>query len=191
MEFYLRIHSAIRAVDPLHIIFLDGNTWASDFSHFGDAHKNWENTSYSIHDYSGYGFPASHEIYVGNEQQRERLQKTYEKKREWMDERGLCVWNGEWGPVYARKQFEGEATEKINESRYHVLKDQLDIYSKVRQPLINLKLIYSRGTHPGSSELVHMALQGYRFPRHGVRLHIDALHDSPRCIPREKASPCR
>ncbi|KAJ6585147.1 glycoside hydrolase [Mycena capillaripes] len=132
IDFYSRVHSAINAIDPNHIIFFDGNTFASDFSHFGDAHKNWANTAYSIHDYSTFGFPAAPEPYVGNEQQLRRLRRSYEKKREWMDQRGLCVWNGEWGPVYARKQYEGEATEKINEARYHVLKDQLDIYNKDR-----------------------------------------------------------
>ncbi|KAJ7785567.1 glycoside hydrolase family 5 protein [Mycena olivaceomarginata] len=119
VDFYGRVHSAIRAIDPNHIIFFDGNTFASDFSHFGDAHKNWDNTAYSIHDYSLFGFPAAPEQYL-------------RKKREWMDERGLCVWNGEWGPVYARKQYDGEATEKINEVRYQVLKDQLDIYNQDR-----------------------------------------------------------
>jgi len=49
-----------------------------------------------------------------------------------MDQRDLCVWNGEWGPVYARKQYEGEATDTINASRFKVLKDQLEIYSKDR-----------------------------------------------------------
>lgn len=131
VDFYHRIHSAIRAVDPTHIIFFDGNTWAQDFSHFGDSHKNWDNTAYSIHDYSPFGFPASHEAYTGTEEQQLRMQRTYAKKREWMDERSLCVWNGEWGPVYARKQYEGEATDKINEIRFHVLKDQLGIYNKV------------------------------------------------------------
>ncbi|KAF7364900.1 Glycoside hydrolase family 5 protein [Mycena venus] len=132
VAFYHRIHSAIRAVDSSHIIFFDGNTWAQDFSHFGDSHKVWDNTAYSIHDYSPFGFPASHEPYEGTKEQQERMQRTYAKKREWMDERGLCVWNGEWGPVYARKQYEGDETEKINEIRYHVLKDQLGIYNKDR-----------------------------------------------------------
>jgi len=59
------------------------------------------------------------------------LRRGYEKKREWMDERNLCVWNGEWGPVYARRQYDGDATDHINEIRYHVLKDQLAIYKKV------------------------------------------------------------
>ena len=48
-----------------------------------------------------------------------------------MVERGLCVWNGEWGPVYAREQYDGQQTEQINESRYCLLKDQLEIYDKV------------------------------------------------------------
>jgi len=49
-----------------------------------------------------------------------------------MDERGLCVWNGEWGPVYARQEYEGKETDAINERRYQVLKDQLDIYHQDR-----------------------------------------------------------
>lgn len=131
IAFYDRVYKAIRAIDSDHAIFFDGNTFASDFSHFGDAHKNWENTGYSIHDYSSYGFPAAPEPYVGSDEQRRRLRRSYEKKREWMDQRNLCVWNGEWGPVYARKQYEGEATDTINEHRYKVLKDQLEIYNKV------------------------------------------------------------
>jgi hypothetical protein len=47
-----------------------------------------------------------------------------------MDQRGLCVWNGEWGPVYARKQYDGAATDAINERRLRVLKDQLAIYNR-------------------------------------------------------------
>ena len=133
VQFYDRIYDTIRAVDPHHAIFFDGNTFASDFSHFGDYHKKWSNTAYSIHDYSLFGFPASTETYVGSEEQQKRLRKSYEKKREWMDEHGLCVWNGEWGPVYARKEYDGEKTDEINEVRYRVLKDQLGIYNKVTQ----------------------------------------------------------
>ena len=132
IAFYDRVHKAIRAIDADHVIFFDGNTFASDFSHFGDAHKSWDNTAYSIHDYSSYGFPSSPDRYTGTDEQRRRLRRSYEKKRDWMDQRGLCVWNGEWGPVYARKQYEGEETDYINESRFHVLKDQLEIYNKDR-----------------------------------------------------------
>ncbi|KDR66159.1 hypothetical protein GALMADRAFT_259609 [Galerina marginata CBS 339.88] len=131
IAFYDAVHTAIRSVDTDHAIFFDGNTFASDFSHFGDVHKKWDNTAYSIHDYSSFGFPGAQE-YVGSEEQKRRLRRSYEKKREWMDERGLCVWNGEWGPVYARRQFDGDATDAINKTRYKVLKDQLDIYKKDR-----------------------------------------------------------
>lgn len=60
------------------------------------------------------------------------MRETYRRKRAWMDDRGLCVWNGEWGPVYARREYDGEETNDINERRYNVLKDQLDIYAVVR-----------------------------------------------------------
>ncbi|KAF9530077.1 endo-1,4-beta-glucanase [Crepidotus variabilis] len=127
VDFYNKVYKVIRAEDPDHSIFFDGNTFASDLSQFGDAHKNWENTGYSIHDYSTFGFPNSPE-YVGEDDQKRRLKRSYEKKRAWMDERGLCVWNGEFGPVYARKPYEGEATDTINRVRYRVLEDQLSLY---------------------------------------------------------------
>ncbi|KAH8105387.1 glycoside hydrolase [Cristinia sonorae] len=132
IDFYDQVYNVIREVDTNHVLFFDGNTFASDFSHFGDNHKKWENAAYSIHDYTVYGFPNAPEEYVGSEGQLRRLRRSYEKKREWMDERGLCVWNGEWGPVYARKEYEGEKTDLINEERYKVLKDQLAIYNKDR-----------------------------------------------------------
>ena len=132
VHFYDRLYGAIRVIDPHHILFLDGNTFASDFTHFRDEYiKKWENTSYSIHDYSRYGFPGSPEPYDGREDQVRRLTTTYERKREWLDERGLCVWNGEWGPVYARKEYDGDATDAINDTRIHLLKDQLAIYNRV------------------------------------------------------------
>ena len=131
IQFYDRVYSAIRTVDKEHAIFFDGNTFASDFSHFGDIYKKWENVGYAIHDYSLFGFPASPEDYVSSDVQKKRLRRSYEKKREWMDQNGLCVWNGEWGPVYARTEYEGEKTDQINEVRLKVLKDQLGIYNEV------------------------------------------------------------
>jgi hypothetical protein len=47
-----------------------------------------------------------------------------------MKERGLPIWNGEFGPVYARKQYDGDETEEINKSRYILLKDQLEVYDE-------------------------------------------------------------
>jgi len=132
IQFYDRLHIAIREIDSDVIIILDGNTFASDFSHFGDSYKRWSNTAYGIHDYSSFGFPNFKEDYVSSDQQLHRLKRSYEKKREWMDAHGLCVWNGEFGPVYARTQYDGEKTDAINQQRYKVLSDQLDIYNKDR-----------------------------------------------------------
>lgn len=47
-----------------------------------------------------------------------------------MRERGLPIWNGEFGPVYARKQYDGEGSDATNESRYQLLKDQLEVYDE-------------------------------------------------------------
>jgi hypothetical protein len=142
LSFYSSVYKVIREHDTKHIVFFDGNTFASDFSAFGDHHKEWDNTAYSIHDYSNYGFPAAftgtNEVYSSTEDQLRRIRRSYERKREWMDQRGLCVWNGEWGPVYDRVGLDAPDTEegkkeveKINEGRYKVLRDQLAIYKKV------------------------------------------------------------
>ena len=132
IEYYDRVQEAIRAVDPNHILFFDGNTFSTDFSGFpDDAGTRWPNSAFAIHDYSLYGFPKSPEPYARTDEQKRRMKRSYEKKREWMDVRGLCVWNGEWGPVYARKEYDGEATDETNERRYNVLKDQLELYDKV------------------------------------------------------------
>jgi len=129
ITFYDRVYAAFESVDPNHMLFLDGNTFASDFTRFpDDAGTRWPNAAYAIHDYSLFGFPKSPEVYVRSDDQRRRMHRSYEKKREWLDERGLCVWNGEWGPVYARKEYDGEATDEINERRYMVLNDQLEMY---------------------------------------------------------------
>lgn len=119
-------------MDPHHALFLDGNTFATDFSGFpDDASERWPNAAYAIHDYSLYGFPNPPELYDRTEEQRRRMKRSYEKKRAWMDERGLCVWNGEWGPVYARAEYEGDKMDEINERRYNVLNDQLQLYHEV------------------------------------------------------------
>jgi hypothetical protein len=153
VTFYDRVIDGIRSVDPNHMLFLDGNTYSIDFSAFpDDAKDRWPNTAYAIHDvsyavpssepantllvqYAIYGFPSTPEPYTRTPEQIENMKKTYKRKRAWMDERGLCVWNGEWGPVYARKEYDGEDTDIINEQRYNVLKDQLDIYREVNTPL--------------------------------------------------------
>lgn len=43
----------------------------------------------------------------------------------------MPIWNGEWGPVYANAS-DGKNYEEINETRYAVLRTQLDIYHRAK-----------------------------------------------------------
>ena len=47
--FYGRLERSIRLVDPHHILFLDGNTYAMEWKHFD---RILPNCVYAIHDYS-------------------------------------------------------------------------------------------------------------------------------------------
>ena len=85
--FYARVEKAMREVDPHHILFLDGNTYAMDFSAFKEVLPN---TVYAIHDYATMGFPAG-EPYEGREEQDEFLKKQYERKVEFMKAKGVPV----------------------------------------------------------------------------------------------------
>ena len=84
---YRRVERAIRAVDPDHILFLDGNTYAMDFSAFAEVLPN---CAYAMHDYATMGFPAG-EPYVGTPAQKEHLRRSYERKVEFMKARGVPV----------------------------------------------------------------------------------------------------
>ncbi|EGV61509.1 endo-1,4-beta-glucanase [Yamadazyma tenuis] len=132
VRFYERIEKAIRGVDPHHVLFLDGNTYAMDFSQFPD--QPFSNSVYAIHDYTLYGFPRGLigtgfvEPYQGTEAQKAQLQKQYQRKVQYMKQHGIPVWNGEFGPVYA-SSFRGDVDpEATNRVRYQVLKDQLEVY---------------------------------------------------------------
>ncbi|CAM1501293.1 Fc.00g104550.m01.CDS01 [Cosmosporella sp. VM-42] len=128
IKFYDKVERAIREVDPHHILFLDGNTYAADFRQFPS--KPYPNTVYSIHDYSNFGFPKSPELYTGTEEQQRKIKDQFERKIEYMKKLGVPVWNGEWGPVYASAMRGDEDVEATNTSRYQVLRDQLTVYAE-------------------------------------------------------------
>jgi len=125
LDWYVRIEKAIRKVDSEHILFLDGNTFAADFSRFGEPLPN---SVYSCHDYSPYGFPDG-ERYKGTPEQKERLARTLERKVEYQKKIGGPVWNGEWGPVYASADDSAD-WQAINEDRFRLLGDQLALYEE-------------------------------------------------------------
>ncbi|KAG9077771.1 hypothetical protein FS749_010304, partial [Ceratobasidium sp. UAMH 11750] len=124
LDWYARAEKAIHAVDPDHILFWDGNTFAADFSHFGEPLPR---SVYSIHDYSTYGFPQVSEPYEGTPEQKAKLESSFKRKIGYHEKIGGHIWNGEFGPVYASPD-DGPDWERINERRYHVLKDQLELY---------------------------------------------------------------
>jgi hypothetical protein len=123
--FYDRVVAAVRAVDPDHIIFLDGNRYSTDFSAF-EGFPAYPNTVYSAHDYKLPGFVfggpypgITQGVYVD----RAQLERTFLDRTEFMRSTGTPIWIGEFGPV-----FTGDP--ERDDQRYQLLQDQLDIYQE-------------------------------------------------------------
>jgi endoglucanase len=120
--FYRRLERAVRAVDPRHILFLDGNKYSTDFSPFRDPLPN---TVFTAHDYALPGIASDTEGYPGNTRgeyyDRGVLERTFLHRTEFMRNTGTPIWIGEFGPVY-----QGDPAQQ--EWRYRLLADQLDIY---------------------------------------------------------------
>ncbi|EUC57148.1 glycoside hydrolase family 5 protein [Rhizoctonia solani AG-3 Rhs1AP] len=127
IAWYERAQKAIHAIDPDHILFWDGNTWAADFSHFKDPLPG---SCYAIHDYSNFGFPSG-EPYKGTPEQKAKLERQFRRKIEFHERVGCHIWNGEFGPVYA-SPADGPDWESVNEDRYRLLKDQLGLYDTTK-----------------------------------------------------------
>ena len=125
INFYKRLEKAIRIVDPNHILFLDGNTYSMDFSHFIEV---FPNTVYAMHDYSSMGFPLG-EPYIGSAEQKSQLRTQYARKVDFHTKMHVPVWNGEFGPVYANPKYEPDH-EAINAQRYALLGEQMKIYNE-------------------------------------------------------------
>jgi hypothetical protein len=125
--FYDRLETAIRAIDPDHILWLDGNTFAAEWIGF-DQHKILPNSIYSLHDYSLMGFPTG-DTYTGSSEQKDRLRKQFLRKSEFQRTHNAPIWNGEFGPVYAIQGWD-ENVEEVNQARFNLLGEQLKIYDE-------------------------------------------------------------
>ena len=123
VPFFHRLLEAVRKVDPDHILFIEGNTYARDFTGFDPT---WKNVVYTNHDYAGPGFLTSGP-YPGETGGRYYDSKVVEadflKKSRFMLDNTLPIWVGEFGPVYT-----GEP--QMDEMHYRLLEDQLAIYDK-------------------------------------------------------------
>jgi aryl-phospho-beta-D-glucosidase BglC (GH1 family) len=121
--FYRRLEAAIRAVDPDHILFLDGNRYSTQFDQLGDPLPN---TVYTAHDYALPGFVDGGPypgVSRGQYVDRDRIEQTFLERTAYMRETGTPIWVGEFGPVYT-------GDPERDEQRYRLLEDQLEIFAR-------------------------------------------------------------
>ena len=123
MPVYRRLYDAIRAIDPNHVLFLEGNRYSLDFDMFGEP---WPNVVYTTHDYALPGFidggpyPG---ISRGQFIDRAALEKTFLERTRYMRDTATPIWVGEFGPVYI-------GDPKSDAARRQLLRDQLEIYRR-------------------------------------------------------------
>ncbi len=123
--YYKRLRDTMRKIDPNHILFLEGDGYATDFSKFTEV---WDNVVYTNHDYAvpGFIFGGDYPGYTfGRYFDRNTLEHEFLKKSEFMFSRHVPLWVGEFGPVYT-------GDPEKDEMRYQVLKDQLAYYNKYK-----------------------------------------------------------
>lgn len=127
--FYNRFEAAIRKIDPDHILWLDGNTFAMEWKHFDTVLPN---SVYALHDYTMMGFPTG-ERFKGTPEQKMKLERQFLRKAQFQHTNHVPAWNGEFGPVYANPLLDDDA-EEVNSARYALLGAQLQIYDKHHLP---------------------------------------------------------
>lgn len=120
---YKRIFDAVREIDAEHTIYLDGNTYATDFSAFDEA---WDNTVYVLHDYvaaglgRGTGYPGTTDgVYID----RDYVEQKFLQRSEFARRTGTPLLVGEFGPIYT-------GDEDQDRQRRQILDDQLEIYRR-------------------------------------------------------------
>ncbi|TME14355.1 MAG: glycoside hydrolase family 5 protein [Chloroflexi bacterium] len=115
VPFYRRLYEAIRAIDPDHILFLEGNRYSMEFHMFTET---WPHVIYTVHDYALPGFidggpyPG---ISRGEYVDRSVLEETFLRRTAYMRRTGTPIWVSEFGPVYL-----GESV--ADAMRYQVLR---------------------------------------------------------------------
>lgn len=126
--FYARLAKEIREVDPNHILFLEGNTFAMEWKGF-DAIADTPNCVYAVHDYATIGFPSALGPYEGQPEQKEKLEKQFLRKCEFQKKRNLPIWNGEFGCPWAQPGWDSDI-KAADLKKYKLIDAQLEIYDK-------------------------------------------------------------
>jgi endoglucanase len=122
--FYERVVGAIRAVDPRTTLFLDGNTYSTEFDIF--PAEPWDNTVYVCHDYARAGLARTGDYpgLTGTDfSDKGTLEKKFLERTAYSRRTGTPIWVGEFGPVYT-------GDDRIDQQRRILLDDQLDIYRR-------------------------------------------------------------
>lgn len=121
--YYKRLFDAVREVDPDHIIYLDGNTYSTEFDIF--EAEPWPNTVYSLHDYApsglGRGGPYPGETMDGVWIDKDVVHAKFLKRSEYARKTGTPLMVGEFAPIYT-------GDPQTDTDRRQILADQLDIY---------------------------------------------------------------
>jgi endoglucanase len=112
--FYRRLVAAIREIDRHHPVYLDGNTYATEFDVFTEP---FENAVYTLHDYVPAGLGRS------NEYDRGAAESKFLQRSEYARATGSPILVGEFGPIYT-----GDPEQ--DRLRRRILDDQLDLYRR-------------------------------------------------------------
>jgi endoglucanase len=123
--FYERLVDAIRAIDADHILFLDGNTYATQFDVFPD--EPWDNTVYTLHDYVsaglGRGGPYPGYTMDGVWFDKAKVEEKFLQRSEYARRTGTPIFVGEFSPIYT-------GDPELDVQRRQILDDQLEIYRR-------------------------------------------------------------
>jgi endoglucanase len=119
--FYRRLVEAVRGVDPRHTLFIDGNTYSTEFDIFDEP---WDNTVYTCHDYVAAGlgrggpYPGITDgVYIDSA----AVERKFLVRSEYARRTGTPLYVGEFGPIYS-------GAPAVDAKRSQILADQLDIY---------------------------------------------------------------
>src|SRR4051795_11543419 len=112
--FYERLATAIRAVDPDHILLFDGNTYSTEFGFFGEP---LDNAVYTLHDYVPAGLGRA------DHYDPETAEQKFLQRSAYARETGTPIYVGEFAPIYTGDP----ATDEV---RVQILEDQLERYRR-------------------------------------------------------------
>jgi endoglucanase len=121
-HFYRRVTAAIRAIDPGHILFLEGNHYSQQFEQLEPPFDS--NVVYSSHNYVVPGLDNAEYPGIFNSEvyDRERLEREYLERARFTRQHGVPNLVGEFGCIYSSRALEA--------SRLRVMADMIDIIEK-------------------------------------------------------------